>query len=152
MLFWRIRNKIKNLPVIFPFIIVLGRSTYQAGTFCTGVGIQVIIITYIVRILAVIFMLFWHFFTSIIIADWLVVFVAWSNRSAVSCAVKTLNSYILYSISICVCFMCKLCKYSQADKIIRFTACLNRLKEWGALIDCSISSQGRYFILFRDNY
>ena len=51
-------DKIKNFPVAFPFVIVFGRSAYQAGTFRTGVGIQVIIITYIIRILAVIFTYF----------------------------------------------------------------------------------------------
>ena len=50
--FW---DKIKNFPVIFPFVIVFGRGAYQAGTFRTGVCIQVIIITYIIRILTVIF-------------------------------------------------------------------------------------------------
>ena len=58
IIFRRIWDKVKNFPVIFPFVIVFGRSTYQAGTFRTGVGIQVIIITYIVRILAAIFTLF----------------------------------------------------------------------------------------------
>ena len=45
--FRRFGDKIKNFPVAFPFVIIFGRSAYQAGTFRTGVGIQAVSYTHL---------------------------------------------------------------------------------------------------------
>ena len=46
--------EIKNLMGVFPFFMIVCRLIEEAGTFCVGIGIHIIVITDLIRIFLIV--------------------------------------------------------------------------------------------------